>query len=124
MKKTLIAVSALAAFLLAVSVANAQFGSIKVPGMGDVKKHEYSECKSFCEKYRNNIDYNSTNIENLLNNNKDISIEKYSKDWRRGGSKYDKEHKVLELTANYKTMHKMTLRCNNEKCTTFYCSSK
>jgi hypothetical protein len=128
MKKTLVAASAMAVLFLAVSIANAQFGSVRVPGVGsvstDVQKYEYDECKSFCDKYRNNIDYNSTNIEGVFNNNSDTSIQKYSKDWRRGGSKYDKEHKVLEFTSNYKTMHKITTRCNDEKCNTIYCSKK
>ena len=128
MKKTLVAVSVVVAALLAFSIANAQFGSVKVPGVGkvstDVQKYEYDECKRFVDQYRNNIDYNSTNIENVFRNNKDTSIQKFSKDWRRSGSDYDKKYKRLEFTANWKNTCKITARCTNEKCNTLYCTKK
>lgn len=128
MKKALVGVSVLAAAVFMVSIANAQFGSVRVPGVGnvtaDAKQIEYDSCKSFVDQHRNNIDYNSTNMKGVLDNNKDFSLVKISKDWTRSTNDYDKKNKRWEAMYNYKNFCKMTVRCNKEKCSTMYCNKK
>jgi hypothetical protein len=127
MKKVLAGAVVLAAAVLAFSLANAQFGSIKVPGVGsvsaDVKTIEHDQCTAYVDKYRDNVEYNSTNMKGILDSNKDCRHIKTSKDWKISNSKYDKENKIWEAEYQFKNTQRIRVGCSNEKCSTLYCSN-
>lgn len=125
MKKVLAGTFVVAAVVLAFSLASAQFGSLKskVPGMGDVKKIESDQCRAFVDKYRNNIEYNSSNMKGVLDSDKNCQFIKTSKDWKVSKSKYDKEHKVWEAEYKFMNTQKIRVGCNDERCSTLYCSN-
>lgn len=127
MKKVLAGAVVLAAMVLAVSLASAQFGSVKVPGVGsvttDVKKIESDQCRAFVDKYRNNIEYNSSNMKGVLDSDKNCEFLKTSKDWKVSKSKYDKENRVWEAEYKFMNTQKIRVGCNSEKCNTLYCNN-
>lgn len=125
MKKVLVVAGVLLAGLLAISIANAQFGNIKVPGVGtistDISQMEYDQCKNAIEKYRDNVDYNSKNMPGILNANKDFKFVKAMKDYNKSGDKYDKENMIWEAKYQFKNTCYATINCNKEKCSSFWC---
>ena len=124
MKKLAVAVAVVAAAFFAFSVANAQFGNVKVPtSVGDVKSNvdnvEYDSCNGIAKSYNDNIKFNSTNIKRELDSKKNLSYMKTSKDWTVSKNKYDKENKVLDV--EYKCMSQYLIRanCTVEKCNVY-----
>lgn len=121
MKKLAVAVVVLAAAFIALSIANAQFGNVKVPtSTSDVKSNidsvEYDQCNGIAKSYDNNVKFNSTNIKKELDSKKQLSYLKTSKDWTASKSKYDKENKVFDVEYKCMTGHLLKANCNVEKC--------
>ena len=83
----------------------------------------YDSCKGWANAHKNNMSYNSGNIENAMSS-KEFSGLIYEKDWRKGGSEYDKKHRKLELRATYNQFAEVKVRCNKDKCTSIWCNKK
>jgi hypothetical protein len=125
MKKALVVVGIVAAVVFAANSAFA-FGVPSVPkSVSDVanapKDAAYDSCKAWANSHKNNMSYNSSNIENEMKG-KEFSGLIYEKDWRKGGSDYDKKHQRLELRATYNEFATVKVRCNNEKCSSIWCN--
>jgi hypothetical protein len=127
--KRAIAVAAVLAVagLFVVSVANAQFGGIKVPtSVSDVadapKDVAYDSCNTWANGHKDNVKFNSTNIKGELG--KDCTNQIVSKDWQlSSASNYDKENKNFELRCDYQQFAELKVNCNKEKCSA-WCNRK
>jgi hypothetical protein len=83
----------------------------------------YDACKTWADQHKNNMSYNSSNIENEMKG-KEFSGIIYEKDWRKGGSDYDKKNQRLELRATYNQFAEIKAQCTNEKCSSIWCNKK
>ncbi len=125
MRKIMIGMAVLAVVIFAAGVSFAGFGGIKVPtSVSDVtdapKDAAYDECKVWASGHKNNMSFNSTNIESAMGSEFSGTI--YEKDWRKSGSKYDKENKRLEMRSTFNKLSTIKIRCNKEKCSNMSCS--
>ena len=129
MKKALVVAGIVAAFVLVAFAANNAFafGVPSVPNsVSDVtnapKDMAYDACKAWADSHKNNMSYNSGNIEGQMNS-KEFSGKIYEKDWRKpGSSDYDQKNQRLELRATYNQFAKVKVRCNKEKCSSIWCN--
>ena len=127
MKKALVVAGIVAAFVLVAFAANSAFAfGVSIPkSVGDVtsapKDMAYDQCKAWANSHKNNMSYNSSNIESQMNG-KEFSGLVYEKDWRKGGSDYDKKNQRLELRATYNEFATVKVRCNKEKCSRIWCN--
>jgi len=127
MKKMLLVAAVFVAALLAISIANAQFGGVKLPGaagdvQSDVKDVNYKQCEDFASTHRDNVKYNSLNFPGVVNSDKDFKLVKVSTDWKTSNDKYDKERKRWEAEYTFRGMCKMRIGCDSNNCQTMYCS--
>jgi len=130
MKKALVVAGIVAAFALVAFVANSAF-AFGVPGVpksvSDVadapKDVAYDSCKAWADSHKNNMSYNSGNIENQMTG-KEFSGLIYEKDWRKTDSEYDKKNQNLELRATYNNFAEVKVRCNKDKCSSIWCNKK
>ncbi len=125
MKRTLAVAVVCAVALLA---ASAFAFSVSVPkSVGDVtsapKDMAYDACKSWADQHRDNMSYNSGNIENQMKG-KEFTNTIYEKDWRKTDNKYDRENQKLELRTTYNEFAELKVRCNKDKCSSIYCNRK
>lgn len=129
MKKALVVAGIVAAFVLVAFAANSAFAfGVSVPkSVSDVanapKDAAYDQCKAWASSHKNNMSYNSGNIENQMTG-KEFSGLIYEKDWRKGGSDYDRKNQRLELRATYSNFAEVKVRCNKEKCSSIWCNKK
>jgi hypothetical protein len=130
MKKALVVAGIVAAFVLVAFAANSAFafGVPSIPdSVSDVanapKDAAYDQCKAWADSHKNNMSYNSDNIEGQMNG-KEFSGLIYEKDWRKGGSDYDQKNHRLELRATYNEFAELKVRCDKEKCSSIWCNKK
>lgn len=129
MRKFLVFAGVLAVVALVAFAATKSFAfGVSVPkSVSDVadapKDAAYDACKAWADAHKNNMSYNSSNIENQMKG-KEFTDIIYEKDWRKGGSKYDKQNKRLELRATYNQFAELKVRCDNEKCSSVWCNKK
>lgn len=129
MKKYLAIAGVLAAVAVVVFAAGDAFafGVPSVPSsVSDVanapKDAAYDACKAWADQHKDNMSYNSTNIENELKG-KEITNTIYEKDWRKAGSDYDKKNKRLDLRSTYDQFAELKVQCTAEKCSA-WCNRK
>jgi len=127
MKKAFVMIGVLAVVAFVIFAASNGF-AFKIPtSVSDVTKGPqnaaYDACKVWADQHKNNMAYNSTNIEKEMKG-KDFSNLIYEKDYRKGGSKYDKQNKKLDLRATYNEFAEIKVRCTKDECSSIYCSKK
>jgi len=129
MKKIIVVAGVLAAAVFVIFAASNVFAWGVPSSVGDaVNKatkapadQSYNACKAWANQHKNNMSYNSTNIEGQMTG-KEFSNRITEKDWRKGGSKYDTQNKRLDFRATYSDFTTIKLRCNKDKCSSIYCN--
>ncbi|MFH1830253.1 MAG: hypothetical protein ABH871_05705 [Pseudomonadota bacterium] len=83
----------------------------------------YDACNAWANQHKDNMSFNSSNIENEIHS-REFSDTIYEKDYRKGGSDYDKKNQRLELRATYNQFAEVKIRCDKEKCNSIWCNKK